>query len=162
MFRPLTGGYTVLAAALTLAVVVLPLLIIASYSALRDISDDLRQGGYAVGMSKTQLLYYLVIPAAFPGLLTGTLLALSRAVGETAALIAVGAVASIRYAPPLSVEGLQSQYTVLPVQIFYWLQDSQQAVRENAAAATIVLIAIVILLNVVAILLRDFSQRRVA
>lgn len=162
VFRPLTGGYTVLAAALTLAVVVLPLLIIASYSALRDISDDLRQGGYAVGMSKTQLLYYLVIPAAFPGLLTGTLLALSRAVGETAALIAVGAVASIRYAPPLSVEGLQSQYTVLPVQIFYWLQDSQQAVRENAAAATIVLIAIVILLNVVAILLRDFSQRRAA
>ena len=152
--KPITGGGTVMAAALTLAVIVLPTVIIASRSALRDIPSSIRQGGSAVGMTKGQMLRYLVVPAALPRLVTGVLLALSQALGETAALLAVGAVASVRFLP-----GLQSQYTALPVQIFYWLQEPSSEVQNNAAAATIVLIILVLLLNVIAVFLRDFYRR---
>ncbi|AFZ44080.1 phosphate ABC transporter, inner membrane subunit PstC [Halothece sp. PCC 7418] len=152
--KPITGGGTILAAALTLTVIVLPTVIIASRSALRDIPESIRQGGSAVGMTKGQMLRHLVVPAALPGLLTGILLALSRAVGETAALIAVGAAASVRFLPDL-----QSQYTALPVQIFYWLQEVDTEVQNNAAAATIVLIILVLSLNIGAFFLREFSRR---
>jgi len=152
--KPITGGATILSAGLTLAVIVLPTVIIASRSALRDIPQSIRQGGSAVGMTKGQMLRYLVVPAALPGLLTAILLALSRAVGETAALIAVGAVAAVRFIPELT-----SQYTALPVQIFYWLQEADTEVQNNAASATIVLIVAVLLLNVVAVILRDFYRR---
>ena len=152
--KPITGGATILSAGLTLVVIVLPTVIIASRSALRDIPQSIRQGGSAVGMTKGQMLRYLVVPAALPGLLTAVLLALSRAVGETAALIAVGAVATVRFIPELT-----SQYTALPVQIFYWLQEADTEVQNNAASATIVLIVAVLLLNVVAVILRDFYRR---
>ncbi|NBD15582.1 MAG: phosphate ABC transporter permease subunit PstC [Cyanobacteria bacterium] len=154
--KPLTGGGTILAAGLTLTVIVLPTVIIASRSALRDIPESIREGGVAVGMTKGQMLLNLVVPAALPGLLTGILLALSRAVGETAALIAVGAVAWVRFIPDL-----QSQYTALPVQIFYWLQEVDTEVQNNAAAATIVLIILVLLLNVAAVFLREFYRREI-
>ncbi|NBD33081.1 MAG: phosphate ABC transporter permease subunit PstC [Cyanobacteria bacterium] len=152
--KPLTGGGTILAAGLTLTVIVLPTVIIASRSALRDIPESIREGGVAVGMTKGQLLRHLVVPAAIPGLLTGILLALSRAVGETAALIAVGAAASVRFIPDL-----QSQYTALPVQIFYWLQEVDTEVQNNAAAATIVLIILVLVFNLAAVFLREFYRR---
>lgn len=153
---PITGGYSILAAALTLGVIVLPTLIITSRTALREIPDSIRQGGYAVGMTKGQVLQRIVVPSALPGLITGILLALSRAIGETAPLIAVGAVASIRFLP----EGLQSQYTALPVQIFLWLKDANTGVQENAAAATIVLIILVLFLNIIAVFFRDFYRRQ--
>ena len=153
--NPVTGGKTILAAGLTLAVIVLPTVIIASRSALRDIPDSIRQGGSAVGMTKGEILRYLVLPAALPGLITGVLLSLSRAVGETAPLIAVGAVATARFIPDLT-----SQYTALPVQIFYWLQQPDTEVQNNAASATIVLIGLVLILNVVAVFLRDFYRRK--
>lgn len=152
--KPITGGGTILAAGLTLTVIVLPTVIIASRSALRDIPESIRQGGSAVGMTKGQMLRHLVVPAALPGLLTGILLALSRAVGETAALIAVGAAASVRFIPEL-----QSQYTALPVQIFYWLQEADTDVQNNAAAATIILIVLVLSLNVAAVFVREFYRR---
>ncbi|MDR9402142.1 MAG: phosphate ABC transporter permease subunit PstC [Halothece sp. Uz-M2-17] len=152
--KPITSGGTILAAALTLTVIVLPTVIIGSRSALRDIPESIRQGGSAVGMTKGQMLRHLVVPAALPGLLTGVLLALSRAVGETAALIAVGAAASVRFLPDL-----QSQYTALPVQIFYWLQEADIEVQNNAAAATIVLIILVLSLNIGAVFLREFYRR---
>jgi phosphate transport system permease protein len=131
--------------------------IITSRSALRDVPESIREGGFAVGMTKGQMLRHLVVPAALPGLLTGVLLALSRAVGETAALIAVGAAAWVRFIP-----GLQSQYTALPVQIFYWLQEVDTQVRNNAAAATIVLMILVLSLNVAAVFLREFYRREFA
>lgn len=152
--KPITGGGTILAAALTLTVIVLPTVIITSRSALRDIPESIRQGGWAVGMTKGEMLRHLVVPAALPSLLTGILLGLSRAVGETAAVLAVGAAAAVRFVPEL-----RSQYTALPVQIFYWLQQADQGVQNNAAAATIVLIILVLSLNVVAVLLREFYRR---
>jgi phosphate transport system permease protein len=146
-----------LAAGLTVAVIALPTVIIASRSALRDIPESIRQGGAAVGMTKGQMLRYLVIPAALPRLITGVLLALSQALGETAALLAVGAAASVRFIPEL-----QSKYITLPVQIFHWLQNPSSEVQNNAAAATIVLLVLVLLLNGIAVFLRDFYRRDLA
>jgi phosphate transport system permease protein len=154
ILQPITRGNTILAAGLTLSVIVLPTAIIASRSALRNVSESVRQGGAAVGMTKGEMLWYLVVPAAFPRLVTGVLLALSQALGETAALLAVGAVATVRFLPDL-----MSQYTALPVQIFYWLQEPSTEVQNNAATATIVLIVIVLFLNVAAVFLRDFYHR---
>ena len=155
--EPVTKGNTILAAGLTVAVIALPTVIIASRSALRDIPESIRQGGAAVGMTKGQMLRYLVIPAALPRLITGVLLALSQALGETAALLAVGAAASVRFIPEL-----QSKYITLPVQIFHWLQNPSSEVQNNAAAATIVLLVLVLLLNVIAVFLRDFYRRDLA
>jgi phosphate transport system permease protein len=108
-------------------------------------------------MTKGQMLRYLVIPAALPRLITGVLLALSQALGETAALLAVGAAASVRFIPEL-----QSKYITLPVQIFHWLQNPSSEVQNNAAAATIVLLVLVLLLNGIAVFLRDFYRRDLA
>ncbi|ERN41552.1 phosphate ABC transporter, permease protein [Rubidibacter lacunae KORDI 51-2] len=160
VLRPITGGYSILSAGLTLSVIVLPVTIIASRSALAAVPKSLRRGGYALGMTKEQVLRTIAVPTALPGILTGVIQSVSRALGETAALVAVGALASIRFLPSLSLDGLRSQYTVLPVQIFYWLQESDEAVQANAAAATIVLVSIVLVLNVGGVLLRDYSSRR--
>lgn len=168
----LVGGYTILSAALTLSAIVLPVLIVSSRAALAGVSADLRRGGYGVGMSKGQVLRAVVLPAALPRTITGALLALSLAIGETAALIAVGAVASVGFTPSVGFvpeggwhlsefwfSGVQSPYTTLPVQIFYWLQNPNEAVRANAATATLVLITGVIALNIAAVLLRDTADR---
>ncbi len=154
--KQFTGGYSLISGSLTLALVILPTLILASRTALRTAPSRLRQGGYAMGMSHWQVLYYIIIPSALPGILTGSLLSVSRGIGQTAALIAVGSAASIRFLP----DGLQSEYTALPVQIFYWLQNPQEEVQANAAAATIVLVIILLLLNVTAMIIRDIYQRK--
>jgi len=154
-----TGESSILSASLTLSVIVLPQLIIATRSALRRIPYSLREAGYASGMTRWQVLYYLVIPSAMPGILTGTLLSLSRAIGETAPLIAIGASAFIAFTPPLSIEGLRSPFTALPVQIFNWVSRPQADFQENAAAAIIVLISILFFLNFSAIILRDIQRK---
>lgn len=159
ILHPVTGGNTILAGALTLAVMVLPTLIITCRTALRTANLALRQAGYGVGMTHWQVLFHLVIPSALPGIFTGTLLSLSQVIGETAALIGVGAVAFIRFLPPLSLQGLQSEYTALPVQIFYWLQSSKDGVQANAAAATIVLLVIILCLNLASLIVKDFCDR---
>ena len=150
-----TGQSSVISAALTLSVIVLPLLIIATRSALRRVTYSLREAGYATGMTRWQVLRYLVLPSAMPGILTGILLSLSRAIGETAPLIAIGASAFIAFTPPLSIEGLRSPFTSLPVQIFNWISRPQADFQQNAAAAIIVLIAILFVLNLSAIILRE-------
>jgi phosphate transport system permease protein len=159
LLAPLTGGPTILSAALTLTVVILPLSIVTTRSALRRVSASLHQAGYAIGMTRTQVLWHIVLPTALPGTLTGALLSLARAVGETAPLIAVGALSFISFAPPLSSEGLRSRFTALPFQIFNWVSRPQQAFHNNAAAAIIVLIAILFVMNVLALLLRNRTSK---
>jgi phosphate transport system permease protein len=158
-WEPLTGGRSILSAALVLSVIVLPLLIITTRNALRAIPDSQRQGGYAVGMSRWQVIYYLILPTAFPNILTGMLLALSRAIGETSPLIAIGAVAFISFTPQLSLEGLHSNFTTLPTQIFYWSSRPQPEFQNMAAATILVLGAFVLAMNVIAVLLRDVDRR---
>ncbi|MGI0482974.1 phosphate ABC transporter permease PstA [Geminocystis sp. CENA526] len=154
LLKPVTGGYSILSGALVLTVMTLPTLIITSRSALKNVGKTLRQGGYAVGMTKEQVLQQLVIPRALPGIITGVLIAQIRALAETAALIGVGAKASVRFLPPLSWEGLTSSYTTLPVQIFYWLQNPREEIQSLAAAAIIVLVVILLILNLISLLIR--------
>jgi len=150
----ITGEYSVLSASLTLSAIVLPMLIIAARSALRAVPQSLREAGSATGMTRWQVLWHLVLPSAMPGILTGTLLSLSRAIGETAPLIAVGASAFIAFTPALSLEGLRSPFTALPVQIFNWVSRPEEDFQQNAAAAIIVLISILLILNIFAIILK--------
>ncbi|MBE9222467.1 phosphate ABC transporter permease subunit PstC [Cyanobacterium stanieri LEGE 03274] len=154
--RPITGGPSILSGALVLTVMSLPTLIIASRSAIKSSSKRLKNGGYALGMSKQQVLRKLILPSALPGILTGVLLSQTRALAETAALIGVGVAASVRFLPPLSWQGLQSSYTTLPVQIFNWLQNPSAQVQQLAAAATIVLVVILIILNLFSVLIREY------
>ncbi|WP_449420014.1 phosphate ABC transporter permease PstA [Phormidium nigroviride] len=155
-----TGESSILSASLTLSVIILPLLIIATRSALRTVPYSLREAGYATGMTRWQVLFYIVLPSSLPGILTGTLLSLSRAIGETAPLLAIGASAFITFTPPLSLEGLRSPFTSLPVQIFNWVSRPQADFQENAAAAIIVLIGILFLMNFAAIILRENNREK--
>lgn len=150
-FRPISGGPSILSAALTLTVIVLPLLITVAREALRNVPDSLRQAGYGVGMSQWQVLFRVVVPAALPTMGTGMVLSLSRGIGETAPLIAIGAAAAIRAIP----SGLQSEFTTLPVQIFYWVSRPQAEFQDNAAAATLVLISLLIVMNGLVVLWRE-------
>ncbi|MBF2058338.1 MAG: phosphate ABC transporter permease PstA [Cyanobacterium sp. T60_A2020_053] len=159
LLRPITGGTTILSGALVLTVMILPTLIIASRTAIKSSGKKLRASGYALGMTKEQVLMRLILPSALPGILTGVLLAQARALAETAALIGVGAAASVRFLPPLSWEGLQSSYTTLPVQIFNWLKTPTEEVQQLAAAATIILVVILIIINLFSVLIREFFSR---
>jgi phosphate transport system permease protein len=148
-------GSTVLAGACTLALLVLPIVIMASREALRTVPDVLREGAYALGATRWQTIRQVVLPASLPGVLTGAILAVARAMGETAPLIVVGAVVFITFTPTLG-----SQYTALPIQIFNWVSMPQKAFLENAAAAIVVLMVTLLLLNSVAIYLRNRFQKR--
>jgi phosphate transport system permease protein len=149
-------GNSLLAGGTTLALLALPVVIISTREALRAVPKSLREGSYALGASKWQTIWHQVLPAAFPGILTGLILALSRAIGETAPLITVGALAYVPFLP----EGLFSPFTVLPIQIFNWVSLPQAAFAENAAAGIIVLLALLLMMNAIAIVLRDRLQRR--
>jgi phosphate transport system permease protein len=148
-------GSTVLAGACTLALLVLPIVIMASREALRTVPDSLREGAYALGATRWQTIRQVVLPISMPGVLTGAILAVARAMGETAPLIVVGAVVFITFTPTLS-----SQYTALPIQIFNWVSMPQKAFLINAAAAIVVLMITLLLLNSVAIYLRNRYQKR--
>jgi phosphate transport system permease protein len=148
-------GSTVLAGACTLALLVLPIVIMASREALRTVPDGLREGAYALGATRWQTIRQVVLPISLPGVLTGAILAVARAMGETAPLIVVGAVVFITFTPTLS-----SQYTALPIQIFNWVSMPQKAFLVNAAAAIVVLMVTLLLLNSVAIYLRNRYQKR--
>ncbi len=160
VMEPITGGRTVLAAAMTLALLVLPIVIIATREALRAVPPSLRLAGLALGATQWQVVRDHVLPLAFPGILTGTILAVARAIGETAPLIPIGALTYVAFLPPLGLEGLRSPFTVLPIQIFNWISRPQKAFHTNAAAGIIVLLAVLLLLNGVAIYLRARLQRR--
>lgn len=160
---PITGGRSILAGSLTMALLVMPIVIIASREAIRAVPDSLRMGGLALGATRWQVIRTLVLPAALPGVLTGTILALARAVGETAPLITMGALTFIAFLPELGPEGLRSPFTVLPIQIFNWVSRPQAGFHMNAAAGIIVLLVLLLTLNAAAIFLRNrFQSRRLA
>ena len=147
---------SVLAGASTLALLVLPVVILATREALRAVPPSLREGSYALGATKWQTVWHQVLPAAFPGILTGLILALSRAVGETAPLITIGALTYVPFAP----RDIWSPFTVLPIQIFNWVSRPQASFAQNAAAGIVVLLAFLLAMNAIAIVLRDRFQRR--
>jgi phosphate transport system permease protein len=157
LLGPITGGQTIISGALTLSLLILPIIIIATREALRTIPGAVREGGYALGATRWEVIKSHLLPMALPGALTGTILALSRAIGEAAPLIVVGAATFITFAPdsPLSA------YSALPIQIFAWISQPQPAFRVDAAAGIVVLMVVLLLANSVAIWLRNKYQRRV-
>ena len=154
--RMMGMGQSVLAGASTLALLVLPVVILATREALRAVPKTLREGSYALGATKWQTIWNQVLPAALPGVLTGLILALSRAVGETAPLITIGALTYVPFMPT----DIWSPFTVLPIQIFNWVSRPQASFAENAAAGIVVLLALLLMMNAVAIVLRDRLQRQ--
>jgi phosphate transport system permease protein len=160
VMSPITGGRSVLAGALTMAILVMPIVIIAAREALKAVPDGLRQGGYALGATRWQVVSRIVLPSASAGILTGAILALARAVGETAPLITIGALTYIAFLPELSPEGLRTPFTVLPIQIFNWISRPQPEFHQNAAAGTVVLLLVLVTMNAFAIYLRVRLQRQ--
>ncbi|MDQ3070492.1 MAG: phosphate ABC transporter permease PstA [Acidobacteriota bacterium] len=148
-------GSSVLAGAMTLALLVLPVVILSTREALRAVPKSLREGSYALGATKWQTIWTQVLPSAVPGILTGLILAMSRAIGETAPLITLGALTYVAFTP----ESIWSPFTVLPIQIFNWVSRPQAAFAENAAAGIVVLLALLLTMNAVAIVVRDRFQR---
>jgi phosphate transport system permease protein len=146
---------SVLSGALTLSILILPVIIIASQEAIRAVPSSIRQGAYALGATRWQVVRTQVLPMALPGILTGTILALSRAIGETAPLIMVGGVAFIAFTP----DSVFDPFTVLPLQIFDWVRRPQPEFHRLAAAAIVVLLAILLTMNAAAIILRNRYQR---
>jgi phosphate transport system permease protein len=160
MMSPITGGRSLLAGALTLALLILPIIIVSTREALRSVSNALRQGGFALGATRWQVVRDLVLPQALPGILTGTILALSRAIGETAPLITIGALTFIAFLPPIDnfVAALQTPFTALPIQIFNWVSRPQADFQANAAAGIIILMIVLLFMNATAIYLRNRFQ----
>lgn len=152
------NGYSIISGALVLTLITLPMMIVTSRAALKGVSKTLRESAYAVGMTKEQVLSKIIIPSALPGIITGVLLTQIRTLAETAALIGVGASASVLFLPPLSWEGLTSSYTTLPVLIFYWIQSAKEEVQSLAAAAIIVLVAILFILSLIALWIRESTH----
>ncbi|MGF1495281.1 MAG: phosphate ABC transporter permease PstA [Elainellaceae cyanobacterium] len=159
LMEPLTGGRSVLAGGLTLALLILPVIIVATRESLRAVPDSLRMAGMALGSTRWQTVRAHVLPQALPGIMTGTILALSRAIGETAPLIVVGAVAFIPFAPDFSIEGLQSKFTAMPIQIFNWIARPREEFHAIAASAIIVLMIVLLIMNTTAIYVRNRFQR---
>ncbi|MBC8100227.1 MAG: phosphate ABC transporter permease PstA [Armatimonadetes bacterium] len=151
------NGRTVLAAGFTLALLVLPNLIVISQEALRAVPNTIREASYGIGATKWQTISRQILPAAAPGILTGVILSISRALGETAPLLVVGASTFIGINP----NGPFSKFTVVPIQIYQWTSRPEVEFRNVAAAAIIALLAVMISLNLIAIILRNrFSQRQ--
>lgn len=155
LLQPITGGRSVLTGGLTLALLILPIIIVATREALRAIPNSIRLAGFALGATRWQVVWSHVLPAAMPGVLTGVILALSRAIGETAPLIAIGALTFIPFTP----EGLQSPFTVLPIQVYNWVSRPQEEFHNIAASGIIVLLIVLLLMNGIAVYLRNRFQK---
>jgi phosphate transport system permease protein len=155
LVRGIGLGRVLLAGALILTLLVLPTVIVAAREAIRAVPDSIRQGAFALGATKWQVVSKQVLPASIPGIATGTILALSRAIGETAPLLLVGAVAFVSFNPTLL-----GSFTALPIQIFQWIARPQDEFKALAAAAIIVLLVMLLGLNAVAIWLRNRYQQR--
>ncbi|MCX8094309.1 MAG: phosphate ABC transporter permease PstA [Candidatus Goldbacteria bacterium] len=154
---------SVLAGALTLSLVVLPIVIVATREALKAVPLSLREASFALGANKLQTVVFQVLPSAFSGILSGVILAMSRAIGETAPLITIGALTYIAFLPTspftsefpfITFQGLKDYFTVLPIQIFNWVSRPQKAFHSNAAAGIIILLVISLFINFLAIYLR--------
>jgi len=154
--RTLGLGRSVISGALTLALLILPVIIIAAQEAIRAVPGSIREAAYGLGATRWQVVRTQVLPMAMPGIMTGTILALSRAIGETAPLIMVGAVGFIAFTP----KGLGDPFTVLPLQIYNWISRPQAEFHALAAAGILVLLALLLTMNAAAILLRNRYQTR--
>ncbi len=153
--RGLALGRSVLAGSLTMSLLILPVIIIASREAIRAVPRTLRHASFALGATRWQTVRHHVLPAALPGILTGVILAISRAIGETAPLIMIGALTYVAFVP----EGPLDAFTALPIQIFNWASRPQQDFHALAAAGIIVLLVVLLLMNATAIAIRHRSQR---
>ncbi|MEZ4638036.1 MAG: phosphate ABC transporter permease PstA [Caldilineaceae bacterium] len=149
------NGRTIVSAGLTLALLILPLLIINSQEAIRAVPSSLRQAGYGLGATQWQVIWHHVLPNAMPGILTGTILSISRAIGETAPLVVIGASTFITVDP----NGPFSKFTTLPIQIYQWTARPQAEFRNLAAAAIVVLLLLLLSLNASAVLMRNRFRR---
>ena len=161
---------SVISGAATLAILVMPIVIMATREALRAIPSSMREASYALGATKWQTISSQVLPAAVPGIMTGIILAMSRAVGETAPLITIGALTYVAFLPTspvlsefpfISIQGLFDPFTVLPIQIFNWVSRPQKGFFEDAAGGIIVLLIITFTMNALAIWIRHRYQKRI-
>lgn len=147
---------SLLAGALTLSLLILPIIIISTQEALRSLPSGIRESAFALGATRWQVIYSHVLPMAAPGIMTGVILALSRAIGETAPLILVGALTFVPFVP----RGAMDQFTALPIQIFNWTARPQDEFRGLAAAAIVILMILLFTMNLTAILLRNYFEER--
>lgn len=163
-------GQSVLTAGLTLALLILPIVIMATREAIRTIPASIREAAFAVGATKWQMVRHHILPYSAGGILTGVIIGLSRAIGESAPLITVGALTFIAFLPPapvvgkfpfLSFEWLTSPYTVLPIQLFNWVSRPQKAFHLNAAAAGLILMGMTLAMNAAAIAIRYRFRKRI-
>ena len=153
---PFGQGQVIIAGGLTLSLLVLPIVIIASREAIRAVPPSIREGSLALGATKLQTIGRQILPGAIPGIATGSILALSRAIGEAAPLVLLGALTFVTFNP----DGLDSQFTALPIQIFNWISRPQEDFKVLAAAAIAVLLVILLAMNATAIWLRNRYQRK--
>jgi phosphate transport system permease protein len=156
--RVLKFGGSLLAGAFTLALLILPIIIVATREALKAVPNSLREASYGMGATKWQTIWYQILPAASGGILTGIILALSRAVGETAPLIVIGALAYV----PFVADSPMDEFTVLPIQIFNWISRPQADFMVNGAAAIIILLVITFAMNGIAVYLRNKWQKKIS
>jgi phosphate transport system permease protein len=156
-------GQTILVAGITLALLILPIIIVATREALRSIPLEIREASYGLGADKWQTIWMYLLPAARPGILTGAIVGMSRAIGETAPIITIGALTFIAFLPPppitpdfpfISFQWLNSPFTVMPIQMFNWISRPQAGFHINAAATGLILLAMTLLMNGLAIWLR--------
>lgn len=154
--RMLDLGKSVLAAGLTMSLLILPVIIVAAQEAIRAVPKEQREASYGMGATKWQTIMRVVLPAAIPGILTGSILALSRAIGETAPLVVIGIPVILQFLP----DSLLSSFTVLPMQIFDWAKRPQEEFLFVASAGIIVLMVVLIIMNSIAIFIRNKFQQR--
>ena len=148
-------GKSTLAAGLTLALLIMPVVIVSSQEAIRAVPSSIREGGFALGGTKWQVIWRLVLPQAMPGILTGIILAVSRAMGEAAPLVIMGALSFVSFAPAHPLD----RFTVLPIQIYVWISKPQEEFHQLAAAGIIVLLIMLLGMNAFAIFLRNRLQK---
>jgi len=153
--RGMDLGRSVLAGAMTMALLVLPVIVVATQEALRAVPSGTRDTSYALGATRSQTIWHQVLPQAFPGILTGNILAASRAIGETAPLITIGALTFVPFTPNSPLD----RFTVLPIQIFNWTSKPQAEFHNVAAAGIVVLLVVLLTMNAAAILLRNRAGR---
>jgi phosphate transport system permease protein len=156
--RVMKLGGSLLAGSLTLSLLILPIIIVATREAIKAVPNSLREASFGMGATKWQTIWYQVLPAASGGIVTGIILALSRAVGETAPLIVIGALAYV----PFVADSPMDEFTVLPIQIFNWVSRPQQEFLTNGAAAIIILLLLTFVMNGVAVYLRNKWQKKIS
>lgn len=154
--RFLSMGRSVLAGSLTMTLLILPVIIISSREAIRTVPDTIRQAAYALGATRWQTVKAHVLPSALPGILTGIILSLSRAIGETAPLVMMGALTYVAFVPKTPMDS----FTALPIQIYNWASRPQKEFHQIAAAAIIILLAVLLLMNGLAVYIRHRAEKK--